>query len=376
MKKIILLIFLAFSSLQFALAEEITNQAALAIPSISNESTDNSDEPEPIENYKLHPKNHKSFGISIESQIKLMAKLLEKNGKREVIRYFLSLKNHNNQKAIDLLSHNDNPDLKLVILENLPISVFSEIISSLFSETGGRAKAHWGYKTSDKCEEKTFLTPPSRAQQYINFFMSHNTLIKASWVSNESRNQEISKARGKKIAKVLNTFDEDTLITLLYGRPDTRFIDEDNAIVKGQPSSSSYYYYKIQNTDYFYIKYRTSYDGKLELVYLNEDEFSRTALSRVHQIDYIILHLSPNLIVAIFTKELEKDKQRLPALIKTIGCEKALNELFEYLEDNLKDSVFQACENDNSLLDILDLDQDTDNNNLQITDGSKKKGDL
>lgn len=391
MKKIILLIFIAFSSLQFALAEEKDNQVVVAGAQISstNNLDDNSDEPEPEENYVLFPKKHKSLYLSVENQIKLMTELLEKKGKREVIRYFLSLRNYNKQKAINLLSSKENPDLRLVILENLPISVFSEIISSFFSEHGGKAIAHWSYtktenfligKREAKYDEDTFLTPPSRAQQYINFFMTHNALVLSNEARESSinpRSPRISKERGKKIAKVLNTFDEDTLIALLYGRPDTRIIDEKGEIVKGDPQGVySGYKHQILKSDYFYLKHKPDYNGKDALTYVTPGDFDQTVPSSINQIDYILPYLSSNLIVAIFAEELKKDGNRLSALIKNIGCDMALNELFEYLEDSLKDSVFQACEGDKSILDILDLDKDSNNNPLQLGDGSKPKRDL
>lgn len=365
MKKLILLSLICFSSLQFTLAEESQNnkqeaaqdKSAIAKinPEESSTSTADIDDPKDEASYKLYPKNHKSFYISTEQQVKLMNTVLKKQGIDEVIRYFLSLKAHNNQKAIDLLSHKSDLDLSLKILENLPISVFSEILTFFFQDIGGEAIPHCSYKepvtlnynspfkTADP--KIDYITPPARAQQYINFFMVHNHETKEGYGLVYASNPTLLKARGKRIAKVLNTFEEKSVIELLYGRSDTVFLPQNRRIVKDHYEKKEKRYYDD-----------STFWDKQETTTLKRE--TKTSCVDPQLIDYIIPHLSPNLIVAILAKETEKNLNRLPDLVKSLGCSKTLNELFEYLEDSIKSKVFQVCENDDSLLDILDLDKE------------------
>ncbi len=367
MKKLILLSLILFSFSQFIFSEESQDNSAIAKINPDESSIVDSEEGDPKDekSYKPYPKNHKTFFLSVENQVTLMKKLLEGQGKDEVIRYFLSLKNYNNQKAIDVLSNQNSLDLTLVILENLPISVFSEILKSFFKDIGGESIPHWSYKDSiDADPAINYIAPPARVQQYINFFMKYNTkkglaakAINLFSGATEKTEIDILKARGKRIAKVLNTFDETVLIELLYGRPDTVFLPKDCRIVNER------------NLEIKKIFYSSGFDWVQ-----TRDSISSLQKSHVSPalIDYILPHLSPELIVAIFAKETEagKDLSRLPQLINSLGCEKAFNELFEYLADNIKDKVFQICENDSSVLDILDLEKSDKN---LLGDGKDKK---
>lgn len=363
MKKLILLGTILLSSLSCIFAEEPQNNA------IAQHSGDNLEASESEKQFELYPKNHKTFFLSVANQITLMNKLLTTKGSDEVTRYFLSLKQHNEQKALELLAKEGDEDLRLVILENLPTQVFAELLKTLFEPIGGQAIAHWGYKANENNEQtlqKTFMTPPARAQQYINFFMSYKTsrdvtqymVLKAT-----QANEEILKARGKKIAKVLNGIDEKIVIDLLYGRLDTRFIGDKDKIL---PSKNGVTYETLE---------KQRYDNEPRWYEKNQVDFDKfTKQSRVYakSINYIIPHLSPRLIVAVFAKETNGNNDALISMIQSIGCEKALNELFEHLEDNIKDKVFESCSNDKSLLDILGLDE-TSNDLPQLGDGADKK---
>lgn len=363
MKKIILLGALLLSPSYSLVAEEIQNSVII---------TEDNDQLRVDENKKelsLYPKNHKTFFLSIDNQSKLLNKLLESKGKLEVIRYFLSLKNHDSMKALEVLAKNGNENLRLLILENLPIEVFAELLNTLFEVIGGQAIPHWGYKQEDELNEKLHMIPNVRAQQYVNFFMKYNTLsgkevpadgllrqytqTKTIWENNE----KILKARGQKMAEVFNQMEDSKVLEILYGRPDTRFVGDKDRIVKGAGS----FIMKINDTRYAYEAFEKLYHGKEEWTAKNEDSYKKhTNPSRVFSksINYIIPHLKTTLIVSIFEIETKGDTDALMALIKSLGCEKAFNELFEYLEDAIKDKVYETCSaDDKSLFDMLGLDQ-------------------
>ncbi len=377
MKKIILLGAIFSASLCSLIAEEAQSKAVVVAAK---------------KQLELYPKNHKTFFLSLDNQVKLLKKLLNNKGKDEVIRYFLSLKNHDSKKALDLLSKNGNEDLRLVILENLPTEMFAELLNTLLEGIGGEAIAHWGYSSLEQLKEELFMIPSVRAQQYVNFFMQYQT-----WIAQEVKevpgvkddtslvvegiltllygentkiinvdNEEILKSRGKKMAEVLNQMPEDKVIELLYGRLDTRFVIANARIVKGDVRADHHnkeYGITINNDNYVYqINERKTAD-RWEWKTQNEVEFKvKTSPSRVFSksINYIIPHLNTKLIVSIFEKETKGDINALVTLIKSLGCEKAFNELFEYLEDSVKDKVYESCSDDAALFDMLGFDSESE----------------
>lgn len=184
------------------------------------------------------------------------------------------------------------------------------------------------------------------------------------------------------MAEVLNLMDDDKVIELLYGRPDTRFIGDRDQIVKGQAGHVQYSYSKayqarIGADSYIYqTKEKTSYSlDKWEWKTRDEAAYNdHTWPSRVFSksINYIIPHLKTKLIVSVFEKETKGDKDAFVELIKSLGCERAFNDLFEYLEDAVKDKVFESCNTDDSLFEMLGLG-DSGNNVLAIGSGPEKQ---
>lgn len=405
MKKLILLCAILLTS-SFALVAEEPQASAIVV----NQETDNKPAlNEATQGMDLYPQNHKTFYLTIDNQIKLLNRLLESKGKPEVIRYFLSLYNHDlaqadektgkkaGTKALQVLGKYGAEDLRLVILENLPPIIFADLLNSLFDPIGGEAIAHWGYKnepiSDGKSEinptlpnEKLYMIPCVRAQQYVNFFMNYNTFTtkeisadglvrqfthtKKVW---EKPDEEILKARGQKLAEVFKLMDEDNVINLLYGRPDTRFAGQKDRIVQ----ANSRFKLVINNTGYSYQTFEKEghYSNREEWRDKDENSYNdHTSLSRVpsKSINYIIPHLEKKLIVLIFGKETNSSMDALVTLIKSLGCDRAFNELFEYLADDIKNKVYETCGDDNSLFEMLGLGDDG-NAFLALGSGAEKK---
>lgn len=376
MKKIILLGAMLLVVSYGLIAEEVQH-AAIGI----NQARINQEElNDGKKNVELYPKNHKTFFLSLDNQADLLKKLLESKGKDEVIRYFLSLRNHDSKKALDLLSQSANEELRLVILENLTTEEFADLLNTLFDHIGGEAIAHWAYKSEGidvndvtledlykglshltGSLENVYLIPSARAQQYVNFYMQYKTSKMLGGLS-YANDEEVLKSRGKKIAEVLNRMDEDKVIDLLYGRFDTRFVNAKDRIVKGDARNDYYskeYAMKISNDNYVYQVNQKQVGDRWEWKTQNEFAFKEhTSLSRVFSksINYIVPHLKTRLVVSIFEKETKGDVNALVALVKSLGCEKAFNELFEYLEDAVKDKVYESCADNNALFEMLGID--------------------
>lgn len=390
MKKLILLGAMLLAS-SYSLVAEQTQSKEIALEVENNDITVEKKE------IGLYPKNHKTFFLSIDNQTKLLNKLLESKGKNEVIRYFLSLKNHDNKKALDLLGKSGNEDLRLVILENLPTDVFAEILNTLFEGIGGEAIAGWGYKFLEGSsyspavnkfyygvpDKDLYFMPSVRAQQYVNFFMqyevSHRDILGKAYEDNK----EVVKLRGQKMAEVLNQMDEDKVIELLYGRIDTCFCPANSKIVKADSNGCYQGQVKVDNTcisdaakcelgigGYYYLL--KGDNGKYSMKYLDAFKILTTP-SRVFSknINCIVPYLNTKLIVSIFEKETKGDIKALVELIKSLGCDKAF-ELFEYLEDSVKDKVYESCSEDGALFDMLGFEGDEDDI-LAIESGESKK---
>lgn len=344
---------------------------------------------------KIELRHYKTFGLSVDNQITVLNQLRRQKGigDLEAVRYFLSLKNNNNKKALDVLSKEGNDDLRLLLLAHLPVDEFAKLLNELFDGIGGEAIRHWGYREEGKFES-LHMVPCARAQQYVNFFMCHDIKIDtqvqaegtfAQWTGTKktikTESEELLHARGQRIAEVLNTMDENKVIELLYGRPDTRIIGNKDRIVLASNAgrtSMNDLFMQINGTDYVYQTYeeRTNqYGGKLNPEWYSKQEADykrHTWSSRVfsNSIKYIVPYLTTKLTYLVFVKETNGDTDGLIKMVKSLGCDKALgDELFEFLSDEIKDKVFESCQSEEgSVNDLLGY-----GSTLAIGSGSEPK---
>lgn len=161
--------------------------------------------------------------------------------------------------VIEDLDQNGMEDLRLKALEEMSVESFADHLNYLFKDIGGEGFKHWAYnplKSSNELHGNTYyhkdhdhsegfdadhfyITKAARASQYIIFFLEHNTMkmvkklepspsetgdIFFSTVQVEDKSEQ--KVRAAKLAEVLNSMDEDTVIEMLYGRFDARFMGD------------------------------------------------------------------------------------------------------------------------------------------------------
>lgn len=330
--------------------------------------------------YELYPKDFKAFHTSIDYQLITMNKIFKKSGAYETVRYFLSLKNFNEIKALEALSlsemssktkdplkQEEIENLRMVILENLPIGELKGLMDKLFEGIGcDKAVRHWGYKNYGIFNLYLYMVPNVRAQQYINFFMNYQTevthekkgLIYGKETVKETKEQ-LLKDRGLKIAKVLNLMDTNTAIQILYGREDTRFIGHrDRIIPKENSEAPDGLKLTINETSYVYQTEETENNTPIWKDKSKETLNRYTVRSRVfaESIQYIIPHISEELATTIFERESKSNNSNaIIALINSFGCDRSFK-ILEYLEDDTKDKIFEVCHGDEeAFFDMLGL---------------------
>lgn len=313
---------------------------------------------ENVDEVELLPSEHAVFDLTIDNQADLMRRLLEEGGKNVVIQFFLSLKNHNETKALELLSKKDYMDIIFAIFENLPINKFVELLQKCMEEIEAKPIEHWWYDPSDKEIKSQYIMPNVKAQVYIQFFMQYNALEKERstydiLTRTNTLDENILKKNGQRMAVVLNTMPEQTVLDILYGRADSLIVKDDSyKLIPGNSGNSDQIIViKINAKEYCFI-------GPNRYVLTNSyyNSFIKTK-SRVPAdlIKYIIPYLEPKLAVAILKEETKGDIKVLKDLITSIGCDKVYDELFVHLEDDVKNKVYETCKKSGSLLKMLGI---------------------